>query len=304
MGKKTRIEKEDVLDISGIEINFALTNDGQMIIFMNSLRKVFGTSQKARDAKWLTRIASKGESRTLDIINKKIETVDSAGNVRIGYDCDIVPELCREIIIAGNSGELNHKQEFLYEVAATLMTGFAAVGLRTLLYKQLGYDLNVSLNPFKIMEQFVNQIPGKYASVFHKEFYEQIIRLKGLEIDLPDFIRKRSNQPMIYNLIYRRMPKLVYDRLKEVNPIVEYRSDDGAVILAANAPDDIDTSKYRLIRARVHACHMTESAKQNVRSMINSFCAIARGYGDGEWKKFLKHWESSYPYAWLHKKKK
>lgn len=199
------------LKIMDAEIDCYILEDGTPILNKGKMMKAIGRQ-------W------KGTSRTdkpnfigavnlqpfvrpeLDEQLKGIDFYDG-GRLMSGYHADTLVSVCTAYLEAREAGVLTKSQLPIAQKCEILLRSFAKVGIRALIYEQLGFEKFKNPEAFRILiESYLSDEIRKWSKEFPDELFWQMDRIYGNE-------RTTSrNRPMYYAKFLR---KYIYEPLHQ-----------------------------------------------------------------------------------------
>lgn len=149
-----------------------------------------------------------------------IKFLTPKGLVAYGYEAEILADICEVVLAARAEGRLQKQQEHIALQCETLLRGFAKVGIIALVDEATGYQRVRNRRALeKILADYISPDLLKWTRRFPDEYYEQLFRLRGLEINpenpsqRPGYIGHLTN-----NIIYARLAPSVLEELRKVVP--------------------------------------------------------------------------------------
>lgn len=141
------------------------------------------------------------------------------GNRALGYNAEVLPDVCDVFLAARNDGSLPRNQEHVAVQAELLVRGLARVGIIALVDEATGYqDVRAADALARILEEFVDREIQAYLTTFPPDFYKELFRLRGLTYTpetvgtaRPQYFGKLTN-----NIVYSRLAPGVLAELKKV----------------------------------------------------------------------------------------
>lgn len=134
------------------------------------------------------------------------------------YDAEVLPMICNVYLEAREAWVLKWKQIEVAQKCEALIRIFAIVGIRALIYEQLGYERMKRPDAYRMLVQsYLTEEERKWSKEFPDEFYIQLDRIYGNE---PTTSR---NRPQYYAKFTR---KYVYDPILdgEVLKALDYKN--------------------------------------------------------------------------------
>lgn len=154
-----------------------------------------------------------------DDVSRVLKYRTLGGGVAHGIKAEIIPKICEVWLDARAAGVLGPRQELIAAKAEILMRALAHVGIIALVDEATGYqEVRARDALAKILEKFVATELRKWVKTFPPEFYSQLFRLRGLDLDprsikKPQYIGKVTN-----DIIYQRLAPGVLEELKRLTP--------------------------------------------------------------------------------------
>ena len=145
-----------------------------------------------------------------------------AQDLYLGYPSEILASVCNVYLEARQAGDLTPSQRPIAQTCEMLLRSFAKVGIRALIYEQLGFEKFKHPEAFRILvESYMSEEIRKWSKEFPDELFYQMDRIYGNQ---PTTSR---NRPMYYakfirKFIYEPIEKgLVLDELDKRNPVID-----------------------------------------------------------------------------------
>lgn len=165
--------------------------------------------------KWLMPFASK---ELTTVAKTRIRFLRPGGGIAYGYPATILEELCQAVLAADQAGATTRRQAGIVKRARVLHRGFARVGLIALIDERTEFQGRRSPRSLSdIFDKFLEKALRPWTKTFPDEFYEQICRLKGWDLDYavhrPGVIGNITN-----DIVYDRLAPGVLGELRRRNP--------------------------------------------------------------------------------------
>jgi hypothetical protein len=126
--------------------------------------------------------------------------------VALGYEADMLPEVCWVYHDAAAAGKLLPSQRHIAEYCGILLRGLTNVAITALVDEATGFQEIRTRNALqKILERYVTKELQPWVKTFDDEYYKQIFRLNGWIYD-PSSVKRPS-------VIGHWTNDIVYDRL-------------------------------------------------------------------------------------------
>jgi len=150
-----------------------------------------------------------------------VEFYDGA-KLTSAYPAELLVSVCNVYLEARQAKALTASQEPIAQMCEIIIRSFAKVGIRALIYEQLGFEKFKHPEAFRILvESYLSEEVRKWAGEFPDELFIQMDRIYG---NTPTTSR---NRPQYYAKFIR---KYIYDplekgevlkRLDEINPLIK-----------------------------------------------------------------------------------
>jgi hypothetical protein len=198
------------LKIMDVEIDCYILEDGTPILNKGKMMKAIGRQWKGSSRTEMPNFV--GAMNLQEFIRpelieqlKGIEFYDGA-RLMSGYHADILVSVCNVYLEARQANALTKTQLPIAQTCEILLRSFAKVGIRALIYEQLGFEKFKNPEAFRILiESYLSEEIRKWSKEFPDEFFWQMDRIYGNE-------RTTSrNRPMYYAKFIR---KYVYEPIE------------------------------------------------------------------------------------------
>lgn len=223
-------EYSGVLKFGDVEVSCAVLGDGTRVLTQAELLVALGRHRKAnvRNVEGEEKVPPvlQGErlkrfiSSELLAKSKPIRFQTKSGSLASGYRAEILPELCGVYITADAAGALTKNQKHIAGKARLLLAALSTVGIIALVDEATGFRASTEQAEIaRFLRVYVNKELAQWLPTFPRSFFEQLCRLKGL--DLKDDMRMPQYMGIVINeLVYSRLAPGVLAELKTVNPVV------------------------------------------------------------------------------------
>ena len=233
MNKLVKALYVGTIEVAGMELPCAVLEDERRVLTEHAVLKVLGSRSGASKR---IKYGARGEGRAplpIFLSPKRLKPyVDKhlrdgpldpilyqykTGAIS-GFDCRILPKICRVWIEAALNGDLQSQQMPKTMNALSFLSGFGELGIIGLVDEATGYQrIREERALATILEKFIDKELQPWTRTFPYEFYQQIYRLKGWPG--PDG-HKRS--PLIgrytNDIVYERIAPGVLDELRLRTP--------------------------------------------------------------------------------------
>lgn len=205
------------IKIMDVELDCYILEDGTPILNKGKMMKAIGRQWKG---------ASRSESPNFigamnlqkhirPELEEKLKGIQfyDGGRLIEGYHADTLADVCNVYLDARQAGELTKSQLPVAQTCEILIRSFAKVGLRALIYEQLGYEKFKHPDAFRMLiESYLSNEIRKWSKEFPDELFYQMDRIYGNE-------RTTSrNRPMYYAKFLR---KYIYDPIENKEVLKE-----------------------------------------------------------------------------------
>jgi len=199
------------LKIMDIELDCYILEDGTPILNKGKMMKAIGRQWKgaSRTDKPNFIGAVNLQKYIRPELEEHLKGVDfyDGGRLISGYHADTLVLVCNAYLEAREAGELTKSQLPIAQICEILLRSFARVGLRALIYEQLGFEKFKHPEAFRLLiESYLSEEIRKWSKEFPEELFWQMDRIYGNE-------RTTSrNRPMYYAKFIR---KYIYDPIEK-----------------------------------------------------------------------------------------
>ena len=142
----------------------------------------------------------------------------TSGQITVGYNALLLPQICEVYLGARAAGRLRQSQQHIARRAEILIRGLATVGIIGLVDEATGYQQIRERRALAIiLEEFIAKELQPWTKTFPYEFYTEIARLKEwpeiYSIKRPSVIGHYTN-----DIVYARIAPGLLEELRSVNP--------------------------------------------------------------------------------------
>ena len=142
----------------------------------------------------------------------------TSGQITVGYNALLLPQICEVYLGARAAGRLYQSQLHIASRAEVLIRGLATVGVIALVDEATGYQqIREKRALATILERIIAKDLQPWTKTFPYEFYLEIIRLKGwpniYAIKRPSVVGHYTN-----DIVYERIAPGLLEELRNVNP--------------------------------------------------------------------------------------
>jgi hypothetical protein len=138
-----------------------------------------------------------------------------SGNKALGYNAELLPDVCEAFLAARQAGALPTNQWHVADQAEVLVRGLARVGIIALVDEATGYQELRTKNALeKILEEFIAKELQVYLPTFPPDFYKELFRLRGLPYSADSVSRPQYFGKLTNDIVYSRLAPGVLEELK------------------------------------------------------------------------------------------
>lgn len=218
------------MHVGGINLECYVLEDGRRVFNKKGMAKAIGLKSEGGNA-FLKTMNRKGVgSEVSKKLRDKIESPILFNYLRRdpghAYEADVLVEVCKAIIDAGDAGKLTETQESLYIQAKALLHAFGKVGVVALIDEATGYQKERSPDALRLLvQQYLEEEKREWQKEFPDEYYKELNRIYGSN---PTAIRKSGavvlNKPQHFakftrSYVYEPLENgAVLAELDKVNP--------------------------------------------------------------------------------------
>jgi len=230
--KYPRATHESEVNVAGFVIPCAVLEDGTRVLARYRFVEAIGRKGKVKggrkyDEESKVPVFLTAENLKPFISNELLENSNPIqfrsvdGGMSMGYQAELMTQVCDVFIKAKFAGVLRANQEHIAERCRVLNGGFAAVGIAALIDEATGYqDVRARDALAKILETYVAKEIQPWISTFPPDFYKELCRLKHLpytgSLKKPQYFGHLTN-----NIVYKRLAPGVLAELRKKNPVTE-----------------------------------------------------------------------------------
>ena len=195
------------LKIFDVEIDAYVLEDGTTLIGRSKIIEALkmtqgGDRSKSKDGGYPRFIGAKNlHPFVREELAEQLEGIEFiAGNKNASaYSSDILTSICNVYLEAREAGVLTHNQLPIAQQCEILIRSFAKVGLKALIYEQLGFEKMKHPDAYRMLiESYLSEEIRKWSKEFPDELFVQMDRIYGNE-------RTTSrNRPMYYAKFIRK----------------------------------------------------------------------------------------------------
>lgn len=225
------------IKIGDKEISCAVLENGKRLLTQETFLEAVGRARKARGGRGSVRLVDGREEGLPPFLSPNLlpfiddEALRSAtpivfrtprGAKAYGYEAALLPKVCEVYLRARDGKGLQANQEHLARAADILMRGLAHVGIIALVDEATGYqDYRARDELNRILEKYIAEELRPWTRHFPNDFFKEIYRLHGWQYKSGSAHRPQYVGKLINELVYKRLPPGVLDKLRELNPMTE-----------------------------------------------------------------------------------
>lgn len=191
------------------------------------------------------------------------------GGRGVGYRAEVLPSVADVYLkyrddLFTKGKKVSTQYDGIVRACDILLRGLARVGIIALVDEATGYQYDRARNALtQILERFIDNELQKWIKTFPDEFYQQIARLRGYQLN--DINKRGSVYAQLTNyLIYRRLAPGVLRELKRINP-----------------KDAKGRRKHKYFQ------RLTEDiGNPALRELLSNQIVLMKIFPDGAWKEF------------------
>lgn len=219
--------RDNPLTIGEYEIECYVLEDGTRVITQGSFLRALGRHERVRRTGTEEGLPPIVQGKALksfvsdELISRAtpIPFRTPAGSKALGYNAELLPDICEVFLAARTAGSLPQNQHHIADRAELLVRGLARVGIIALVDEATGYQEMRQRDALaKILEEFVAKELQPWVKTFPPQYYEQMFRLRGLDYK-KDTVRRPQYFGILTNdVVYERLAPGVLDELKRKVP--------------------------------------------------------------------------------------
>jgi hypothetical protein len=214
------------LHIASMNIPCFVLKDGRRVISGRGMTTAIGMRGRGQG---ITRITTHTTLKPFisDELRLAIETpirflgsTSRAGNPTFGYEATILNRICDAILDARRAKALKTEQELRYaQFCEILVRAFAEVGIIALVDEATGHQADRGRDALEaILQKFLSVELCKWAKTFSDEFYNQLFRLRKIDVARLSTARPQYLGHITNDIVYERLAPEVLEHLKVRTP--------------------------------------------------------------------------------------
>lgn len=191
-----------------------------------------------------------------------------------GYDCGILPQICRVYLDARRAGKLHKSQEGIAAACEVILLALAETGIAALIDEATGYEKERAPDALQAMfALLLRKEAAKWQETFRREFYERLYTLWGWQFNPDNPAQGPRYAGKLTRDIYERFSQALLEEMDRLNPVKEseggkkhreakhhqYLSDGAGRNALANHLDRV-LVLLRASQSKEHFLHMLDRA--------------------------------------------
>lgn len=231
--KATHGSTEHPLVIGDVQIPCFVLEDGRRVLTQGGFTDALGMARGGSMIAGMNRLELFVSRKSINPhINNEIaerfatpiEFVTPDGFRALGFEAELLHDLCEAVLSARLKGDLQKQQQGIAQKCEILVRGFARVGIIALVDEATGYQRDREKTALAdILEKFIAKELSAWVPTFSADFYEQMFRLRGLEFSSGNVRRPQYFGVLTNDIVYKRIAPGILEELKRVTP----RTDQG-----------------------------------------------------------------------------
>lgn len=219
--------------VPGLVISCSVLDNGKRVLATRGLSRLFGSRKTGTDKTgtgapqpppFLASSSLKPylSEALIALLNEPIIYHRKVGGrTAYGYDCLVLPEVCKAIVAANRDGKLRASQQPLAVAAHAMLDALVGVAMVALIDEATGYQADRANDELqRILQAYVVAEMQPWLQRFPPEFFREAYKIMGWDYKPGSSRRPGYLGKMINDWIYRRLPAPVLPRLREVNPVI------------------------------------------------------------------------------------
>lgn len=215
--------------IPGVTIPCAVLDNETRVLSTRGVSRAFGSKKTGTDTTgtgapqpppFLTSAAMKPflSDELIVLLNSPIVYLPKiGGRTAYGYDCTVLPLICKAVVAADRDGALGARQAGFAAAAQAILDALVGVAMIALVDEATGYQYRRDRDALaRELERFINKKLASWVKTFPDEYYERLATLRGIKVD--DHHRPQYFGNLTNDLIYSRLAPGVLAELQEKNP--------------------------------------------------------------------------------------
>jgi hypothetical protein len=236
LGATPRATHMGVLQIGDAETLSAALENGQRVLTERAFLHAMGRDARAKSKKHIRDGDAVGlppfmtakvlEPYIRDIVRAPVVPIRfrlpedyNPASTALGYNAELLPEVCRVFVAAAADGKLTKQQLHIAAKCQLLLDGLANIGIVALVDEATGFQAERRRNELQtILAAYITPEFLPWQRRFPESYYREMFRLLGWEFTPPQIKRPNLIGRLTDELIYKQLPTGVRDELKRRNP--------------------------------------------------------------------------------------
>ncbi|MBX9837802.1 MAG: P63C domain-containing protein [Silvanigrellaceae bacterium] len=226
----SRVTHKGILKILDKELPCAVLEDGTRILTKTAIFTAFGRTHADNNINSTKQFNLPSFVRSNNLLPyitqeiqdkfKMIHYIDTKSRKTRGYSAELIPVICDIYLHARREKVLHKSQERLAVVAEMISASLAKVGIAALIDEATGYQGVRPKDALKaLLDKYLSEKFSQWAKKFPDDFYIQMFRLKGWDINKDYFSRRTQFVGKITNdIVYSRLAPEIVEELQKLNP--------------------------------------------------------------------------------------
>lgn len=183
-GNLPKATHQGKMAVGDLELDCYVLADGRRLFHKRGMARALGMKSGGGNV-FLRAVKRKGLGS--EISNKLIEKIENpivfkplTQDLAHGYDADILVDVCKAVIRAGEGDKLTSSQDGLVAQARILLQAFAKVGVTALIDEATGYQQVRDPSALRILvQQYIEAEKREWEKQFPDDYYDELNRLYG-----------------------------------------------------------------------------------------------------------------------------
>lgn len=170
--------------IGGLSLDCYVLEDGRRVFHKRGMAKALGMKSGGGNV-FIRALQRKGlgseiDGKLLEKINNPFYFKPMNLDLAHGYEADVLADVCKAIIRAGEAEKLTSSQGDLAAQARILLNAFAKVGVTALIDEATGFQEVRSPDALRLLvQQYIEAEKHEWAKQFPDDYYDELNRLYG-----------------------------------------------------------------------------------------------------------------------------
>lgn len=215
--------------VPNTSIPCAVLDNGRRVLSTRGVSRAFGSRKTGTDVNktgapqpppFLASAAIKPflSDELIVLLNSPIEYRPKiGGRTAYGYDCAILPMICKAIIAADRANRLKVQQQVFAVAAHAMLESLIGVAMIALVDEATGYQYERDRDALAtILKKFIGEKLAPWVKTFPDDYYRELCRLRSIRCDdqqRPQYLGHLTN-----DIVYMRLAPGVRRELEARNP--------------------------------------------------------------------------------------